>query len=264
MSIFRTTVQAPQGLMRAYPKSVVCAPRVEAPARPTIQQYALKRVLDFTLATAGLVVSASLWLLIACAIKLEDGGPVFYVQSRWGRNKRPFSVYKFRSMVVDADERFGAVQATENDQRFTRMGRFLRATSFDELPQLLNIWRGEMSWVGPRALPINEKQLNESGYVADDAVPGFDSRCAVQPGLTGIAQLFASRDVPRRQKFRYDNFYVKHQSLWLDLRLIALSFWVSFRLGWKDGGRKARKSRPGYDARRGGRPERRSNGAHGR
>ena len=97
-----------------------------------------------------------------------------------------------------------AVQADEHDPRITRVGRLLRATSLDELPQLLNIWRGEMSWVGPRALPINERQLNETGTVSDDAIPGFGLRCAVRPGLTGIAQIYAPRDVARYQKFRTD------------------------------------------------------------
>jgi lipopolysaccharide/colanic/teichoic acid biosynthesis glycosyltransferase len=216
----------------------VCAAKVESLTESSIPEYRVKRVFDFLLAALGLLVSFPFWFLIACAIKLEDGGPVFYRQQRWGRNKKAFEVYKFRTMVVDADERFGAVQAEENDGRFTRVGRFLRATSLDEMPQLLNIWRGEMSWVGPRALPINEKQVNEGIELPDEAIPGFDLRCLVRPGLTGIAQVFAPRDVPRRQKFRYDSFYVKRQSLGLDLKLILLSFWISFRLRWEHRGPK--------------------------
>jgi len=219
------------------------------PRRWMVEEYALKRVVDFTLASGALLVSAPAWLAIACAIKLEDGGPVFYRQHRWGRNKRPFVVYKFRSMVVDADRKFGAVQAGENDPRFTRIGRLLRSTSLDELPQLLNIWRGEMSWVGPRALPMNEKQLNEDGALPDDAIRGFDLRCAVRPGLTGIAQVFAPRDVPRHRKFRYDGFYSRRQSLWLDLKLISLSVWISLRLKWEDRSAKVHR-RPGRASRR--------------
>lgn len=238
MRIFRTFVEAlPDGGI-ACAASTVRATRVEASAHWAIQEYAFKRVLDFTLATLGLLVSAPVWILIACAIKLEDHGSVFYVQHRWGRNKRPFKVYKFRSMAVDSDERVGAIQAEKNDPRFTKVGRLLRATSLDELPQLLNIWRGEMSWVGPRALPINEKQLKETDDLPDDAVPGFDLRSAVRPGLTGIAQVYAPRDVPRRQKFRYDCFYIRRQSLGLDLKLIAVSFWISFKLRWEERGRK--------------------------
>lgn len=203
-----------------------------------VREYRAKRVVDVVLATAALVVSAPVWLAIAAAVKLGDGGPVFYVQSRWGLRQQPFRVYKFRSMVVDADSKFGAVQAGRDDPRFTRVGRLLRATSLDELPQLLNIWRGEMSWVGPRALPINEKQQNEAGALRDDEIPGFHERCSVRPGLTGIAQVFAPRDTPRRQKFRYDLFYIKRQSLWLDLKLIAASCWISLRLRWEERGRK--------------------------
>jgi lipopolysaccharide/colanic/teichoic acid biosynthesis glycosyltransferase len=206
--------------------------------RVETREYSLKRVMDFTLASIGLVIAAPLWLVIATAIKLEDRGPVFYVQDRWGRYKRPFKVYKFRSMVPNADEKFGAVQAQEHDPRFTRVGRLLRATSLDELPQLLNIWRGQMSWVGPRALPMNERQVRDRDDVPDDRVEGFDARCRVRPGLTGIAQIFAPRDVARRHKFRYDRFYIERQSFWLDAKLILLSCWISLRLRWEERGRK--------------------------
>lgn len=211
---------------------------IEDSARPVVQEYRVKRTFDSVLATLGLLVSFPLWLLIACAIKLEDGGPVFYRQHRWGRDKKPFEVYKLRSMVVNADGRFGARQAGEADPRFTRVGRFLRATSLDELPQILNIWRGEMSWVGPRALPINEVQVNEPDNIPDEAVPGFDERCRVRPGLTGIAQIYAPRDVQRRNKFRYDRLYIHRQSLWLDLKLIALSLWITVRGRWERRERK--------------------------
>jgi len=213
---------------------------MDQPGRPvpTVQEYPLKRTLDAVLATVALIVSTPLWLLIAAAIKLEDGGPVFFSQRRWGRNKQPFKAYKFRSMVVDADARFGAAQATASDSRFTRVGALLRSSSLDELPQLLNIWRGDMSWVGPRALPMNERQVNERDHTPDEAIPGFDLRCAVRPGLTGIAQIFAPRDVPRAQKFRYDCLYVRRQNPWLDVKLIAISCWISLRLSWEDRGRK--------------------------
>jgi lipopolysaccharide/colanic/teichoic acid biosynthesis glycosyltransferase len=231
-SYFRTTPRAPVA---------VSPTRWRIAGTWHVEEYALKRVIDFTLASVALVISIPVWVLIACAIKLEDGGPVFYRQHRWGRNKSPFMVFKFRSMVVDADKKFGAIQAGENDPRFTRVGRLLRCTSLDEMPQLLNIWRGEMSWVGPRALPMNEKQVNEAGELPDDAIPGFDLRCAVRPGLTGIAQVFAPRDVPRHRKFRYDCFYSRRQSLCLDVRLITVSFWISFRLRWEDRGAKVRR-----------------------
>jgi len=204
-----------------------------------ISEYPLKRSIDFIIASLALIISSALWLTFALAIKIEDRGPVFYRQKRWGKNKKPMDVYKFRTMVTNADEKFGRIQALENDPRITRVGKFLRATSLDEMPQILNIWRGEMSWVGPRALPMNEVQVKEeNGVLPDDAIPGFDLRCKVRPGLTGMAQVYAPRDVPRRHKFRYDLIYIQNQSLWLDLKLIVLSLWITLRGRWENRGRK--------------------------
>ena len=201
-------------------------------------EYAFKRVLDFGLATIGLVVSMPLWVIVACAIRLEDGGPILFTQQRWGRGGRPFRAYKFRSMVPDADRRFGAGQAGDGDRRVTRVGRIMRPISLDELPQLVNIWRGDMSWVGPRALPINEKQQRESEALPDEAIRGFAERCRMRPGLTGIAQVYAPRDVPRRHKFRYDALYLDLMSLSLDLRLIGLSLLVTAVGRWGAAGSK--------------------------
>lgn len=202
-------------------------------------EYPLKRGFDFLLASVALAISLPLWVIFPVAIKLDDGGPVLYRQKRWGKDNKPINVYKFRTMVVDADERFGSVQAQENDPRITRVGRFLRATSLDEMPQILNIWCGEMSWVGPRVLPINEVQVKEeSGHLADEAIPGFKLRCKARPGLTGIAQVYAPRDVPRRHKFRYDGIYIRNQSLCLDIKLIALSIWITARAKWEHRGHK--------------------------
>lgn len=204
-----------------------------------ISEYPLKRWFDFIFASIGLVVSLPLWLVIGLAIKLEDWGPILFPQKRWGKDKKPINVYKFRTMVVNADEKFGPLQAQENDPRITRVGKLLRATSLDEMPQLLNIWRGEMSWVGPRALPMNEVQIKEeNGYLSDAVIPGFDLRCKARPGLTGMAQVYAPRDVPRRHKFRYDLIYIQNQNLWLDLKLITLSFWITFRAKWGNRGKK--------------------------
>jgi len=200
--------------------------------RPT--EYALKRFLDMLLAIGGLVFTAPVWLLLMAAIKLEDGGPIFYWQDRWGRGGTRFRATKFRSMVKHADTVWGSVQAKENDPRITRVGRLMRRTALDELPQLLNILRGEMTFVGPRSLPINERQLNEPNpEVPDTAIPNFDVRGRVRPGLTGLAQVYAPRDVNRRNKFRYDALYVRRQSFWLDCRLIYLSVWISLRGGWE-------------------------------
>jgi lipopolysaccharide/colanic/teichoic acid biosynthesis glycosyltransferase len=199
----------------------------------------LKRPFDACLAGLGLLCSSPLWAVVALAIKLEDRGPVFFRQERWGRSKRPMQVYKFRTMIPNANPTGMSVQATESDPRITRVGRILRATAFDEIPQLLNIWKGEMSFVGPRALPINERQAREDGdELPDEQIPGFAERLRVKPGLTGLAQIWAPRDIPRRHKFKYDLLYLKKQSFWFDMKLIVLSFWITFRGKWEARGRK--------------------------
>ena len=198
-----------------------------------------KRVLDVALSGGGLCLSSPLWALLAAMIRLEDGGPVFYSQSRVGEGGRVFRVWKFRSMIPDAERYVGAVQASENDPRVTRIGRLMRATAMDELPQLWNIFVGDMSFVGPRALRPGEIEVLGSGALeALEDVPGYAERCLVRPGLTGVAQIHAARDITRRHKFRYDRLYIARQSFWLDVRLIATSFWITFRGKWEDRSKK--------------------------
>jgi len=198
-----------------------------------------KRVLDVVLAVIGLSVSSPLWILIALAIKLEDRGSIFYRQERVGRNGKPFHVLKFRSMVDNAEEAVGPVQAQRQDPRVTRVGKILRATALDELPQLWSILLGHMSFVGPRALRPGEIEVNGNGRcVPLEEIAGYSERHAVPPGLTGLAQVYAPRDIPRHMKFRYDVLYIRHRTLWLDLRLIALSLWISLRGRWERQGRK--------------------------
>ena len=207
---------------------------VPAVSEKEARGYFLKRPFDAAVALIGLIIAAPLWVVFSLAIKLEDRGPVYFTQERWGRNKSSIRVYKFRSMVPNAVERFGHIQAQEHDPRVTKVGRLLRATSLDEMPQLLNIFKGDMSWVGPRALPIDEVQVQEEeGHLPDEAIPGFETRSRLRPGLTGIAQIFAPRDVPREQKYRFDAVYAGSQSLWMDLRLILLSLWITVRARWE-------------------------------
>jgi lipopolysaccharide/colanic/teichoic acid biosynthesis glycosyltransferase len=199
----------------------------------------LKRTFDILLSGSGLIGSTPVWLLIAGLILLTDGRPIFYGQARVGKGGRRFKSWKFRSMIVDADKKFGPKQAGENDPRITPIGKILRATAMDELPQLWNIFAGDMSFVGPRALMPEEIEVLGNGErVALEAVPGFYRRSSVRPGLTGIAQVFANRDIPRRHKFRFDNLYVRRQSFPLDVKLIALSFWITFRGKWEHRGTK--------------------------
>ena len=199
----------------------------------------MKRLFDILVSGAGLIVFAPVSALIAIAIKIEDGGPVFFTQERVGRNCVVFDAFKFRSMVVDAERLTGAVQAAANDPRVTRVGRILRATAFDELPQLWNIFRGDMSVVGPRPLRPGEADTTADGaHLPLSAIPGYRQRHRVRPGLTGIAQVYARRDLPRTGKFRYDLLYQRKSGLWLDLKLIALSFWITARGRWEDRGPK--------------------------
>ncbi len=197
-----------------------------------------KRVFDVILSGFGLVASSPLWAIVAVAIKLEDGGPVMFRQERVGRWGRPFDALKFRSMRPDAEAQTGALQAIEGDPRVTRIGRLMRATAMDELPQLWNIFCGQMSFVGPRALRPGEIEREGGQLVRLEDVPGFAHRMTVPPGLTGIAQIYAPRDLSRRQKFRYDRLYVARRSWLLDLRLILLSFWISLHGTWEARGRK--------------------------
>ena len=198
------------------------------------REPSLKRPLDVMLSLLMLVLSAPFSILVAVLIKLEDGGPIFYRQRRWGRHGKPFSVLKFRTMIADADRKFGLKQAVENDQRITKVGRLLRATGLDELPQIINILRGEMSFVGPRALAVGEIIYDPKGERLEyEQVRGFIERLAVRPGLTSVATIFIPKDSTALRKFRYDLLYIRKQSFQLDLHLISLSFWISFRGKWE-------------------------------
>lgn len=199
----------------------------------------MKRLFDVSLSAAGLILSSPLWAVIALLVKLSDLGPVFYRQERVGRGGRRFTSWKFRSMVPDSDARFGPLQAGPSDPRVTRVGRILRATAMDELPQIWSIFKGDMSFVGPRALLPAEAEVNGRGQVVPiEQIPGYERRHRVTPGLTGLAQIYADRDIPRRHKFRYDLLYIRRQSFWLDVRLILLSFWITFHGTWERRGRK--------------------------
>ena len=199
-----------------------------------------KRGFDLLLSGTGLVLSSPLWLLVAVAIKMEDGGPVFYTQDRVGMGGRIFQVYKFRSMVPDAEKQTGPVQATENDPRVTSVGKWLRATAMDELPQLWSIFKGDMSFVGPRALRPQEIEVDPSSrHTRIEEFPNYSIRVSVIPGLTGLAQVYAHRDVSRRNKFRYDALYVNRRSPMLDIELILLSFLITFTGKWEDRSRIA-------------------------
>ena len=162
-----------------------------------------------------LLVGVIIWFVIPILIWVEDRGKVFFRQERVGVNGSIFSVWKFRTMVQDA-ENLGQVWTQEGDDRVTRVGRLLRRTGLDELPQLLNVIRGEMSLVGPRPLAVQEQEVLES------QITGFRERLQVLPGLTGLAQLY-NRDDDSEEKLKYDMMYVKEMGWQLDLKLLFLT-----------------------------------------
>ena len=198
----------------------------------------LKRVFDIALSGTGLVISAPVWLVIAAAIKLEDGGPVMFAQNRVGLGGATFRAFKFRSMVPHAAT-LPPRQAGESDPRITRVGWMLRATAMDELPQLFNIFRGDMSFVGPRPLMPGEIEVRGNGdLVRLDSIPGYVERHSVRPGLTGLSQVYAPRDTPRVRKFRLDSIYVRNATFCLDVFLVMVSFWITLRGRWEVRARK--------------------------
>ena len=189
----------------------------------------MKRLFDFLLASFGTLLFSPIAFLFALLVKAEDGGSVFYTQDRWGRNGKKFKAYKFRTMVPGAELQWGLKPADENDERVTRIGRFLRATAMDELPQLLNIWKGDMSFVGPRALAVED---------VDPGIPGFSERHLIRPGLTGPAQVYARRDASIHEKFRYDLDYVRCHPFRVDLQLLFFSVWITLRGKWESRAKK--------------------------
>ncbi len=184
----------------------------------------LKRLFDFALACFGLLLFFPLAIFFALLIKLEDNGPIFYIQERWGMSGRKFRALKFRTMIPKADPAGTMKPAKENDARVTKTGKFLRATAMDELPQLINILRGDMSFVGPRAIAVQEM---------DVSFPRFYERHQVRPGLTGPAQIMVSRYAALEEKFQHDLEYIRTQSFAGDLKLIFLSFWITLRGRWE-------------------------------
>ena len=186
---------------------------------------ALSRVMDVCFAAVLLVLLAPVFLIVALAILIESGRPIFYRQRRVGLRGRPFDVIKFRSMYADAEKRSGPVWAAEDDPRITKVGRVLRRTRLDELPQLFNVLIGQMALVGPR--PERPHFFNE---LRRD-VPLFELRTIVRPGITGWAQVrapYAAGSEAARAKLAYDLFYVTRRSPWFDLAILFETVGVAF------------------------------------
>ncbi len=213
---------------------------------PTAQAL-LKRGLDVAVSSIGLMVFSPVFVVLAAAIKLDSRGPIFYTQERIGVNRRrsrkgeradgrcrrisdtfgrPFKIYKLRTMVADAERTTGPVWAAAKDNRITRLGRFLRKTRLDEMPQLWNVLRGEMSIVGPRPeRPMFVASITES-------LPEYPKRCSALPGITGLAQVKSKYDSSIEtvnRKLAYDLYYVRHGRLMLDLKIMAATVKVMAR-----------------------------------
>lgn len=199
----------------------------------------LKRMVDVFVALGIGLVTAPACLLLPLAIKLEDGGPVFFRQVRIGRDGMRFEALKFRSMVPPEDGDRTPQQSAPADELVTTVGTFMREHALDELPQLWNIFKGDMSFVGPRPVPPLERAGDRSqAEVRVSHVPGYEERHRIRPGLTGLAQVYLPRSASHREKFRMDRLYVRRRSLWLDLKLIVQSIWISVWGNWPEvGGR---------------------------
>ena len=193
------------------------------PNRMPIWQERTKRVIDVLTAIVGLTVGMPVWLGVAALIWLEDHGPIFYSQERAGKESRPILVHKFRSMVTDAEKLSGPQWASKDDPRITRIGRVIRKIRFDEVPQLWNVLKGEMSMVGPRPeRPYFVDQLAED-------IPLYRFRLHVKPGLTGWAQTKQAYDTSIddvREKLKYDLYYIENMSLRFDLLILLRTVWV--------------------------------------
>ena len=187
----------------------------------SIDQRFFKRMMDIILALLGLLIASPFMLMIAIAIKLCDGGPVLYSQDRLTRDGREFRMYKFRSMYTDS-EKSGARLAAKGDSRITPVGRIIRNIHFDELPQIFNILKGDMSIVGPRP----ERRVIEDEYLKE--IPEFDFRLKVKAGLTGYAQVYGKYNTLPYDKLKLDLTYIENYSLWLDLRILLLTFKILF------------------------------------
>lgn len=183
--------------------------------------FAIKRFFDVVLSLAGLIIAFPFLLLLGIAIKLESKGPVIYRQERVGKDYKIFTIYKIRSMFVNA-ESDGIKWAKKNDERVTSIGRFIRRTRIDEIPQLVNILRNEMSIVGPRPeRPGLTQKFNGE-------IPRFTDRLKVKPGLTGLAQVNGGYDITPQEKLKLDLLYMENMSIILDLNIILKTIIVVF------------------------------------
>lgn len=189
----------------------------------TWSQSFAKRMIDILLCVIAMIPALPVMIVVAAAIKLEDGGPVFYKQKRVTKNGKIFNILKFRSMIVDAEKDGKPVPASGGDSRITRVGRITRATRIDELPQILNILKGDMSIVGPR--PERVEHVEE--YSKE--IPEFEYRTKVKGGLTGYAQVYGKYNTTAYDKLRLDLMYIENYSIILDIKLMLMTLRVMIK-----------------------------------
>jgi lipopolysaccharide/colanic/teichoic acid biosynthesis glycosyltransferase len=190
--------------------------------RSRLRQLCLKRAVDIVVSIAALFILGPLLLLVALSVKLSGPGPVLFSQPREGWNGRTIRVLKFRTMHADLGDQSGVQQTTANDARVTPIGRILRKTNLDELPQLINVLAGDMSLVGPRPHPLN---MRAAGVAYSEHVPYYTKRLAMRPGITGWAQCHGLRGpteapLPAKARIDHDIAYIQNFSLWLDARIV--------------------------------------------
>jgi len=187
--------------------------------------HIVKRVIDIIAGIVGMILLSPLFLLTAILIKITSPGPIFFSQIRAGKSGRPFKIYKFRTMRVNAEKETGPVWAAENDNRLIPCGKFLRKAHIDEIPQFLNIFKGDMSLIGPRPeRPVFIEKLK-------DVIPDYEKRMNIKPGLTGLAQVWHRYDETIedvKKKIKYDLLYIRKMCLWTDIRIVLRTVRVVF------------------------------------
>jgi len=191
----------------------------------TVEQAFVKRIEDIIISLIMIIITSPLMLIVALLIKITSKGPVFFRQERLTKNNRSFNLIKFRTMKIDAEELTGPVLSEENDPRVTKIGRVLRRTRIDELPQFFNVLKGDMSVVGPRP----ERPFFVEQFIHD--FPEYEHRFSVKAGITGYAQVFGNYGTSPEDKLRYDLLYIRNYSLLLDIKLILQTIRVIFTSG---------------------------------
>ncbi|WP_394863807.1 exopolysaccharide biosynthesis polyprenyl glycosylphosphotransferase [Paraclostridium bifermentans] len=174
----------------------------------------IKRSFDIISSLIGLIIAKPIIIIFGILVKIEDKGPILYKQERLGKNGKSFYIYKIRSMKIDAEKHCGIQWAQKNDPRITKIGRFIRKTRIDEIPQLANVLIGQMSIIGPRP------ERPELTYKFDKEIPGFINRLVVKPGLTGLAQVNGGYEMTPEEKLKWDIDYINNTSLSIDVKIL--------------------------------------------